>query len=72
MGGNEVYMVAEIDESGRYCRSELVRVKEKAAMELLAAATEVGLTPKSRAKIGLANQQRMKSKSPLGEKRAIG
>lgn len=70
--GNEVYMVAEIDESGRYCRSELVRVKEKAAMELLTAAIEVGLTPKARAKIGLANQQRMKSKSPLGDKRAIG
>jgi P27 family predicted phage terminase small subunit len=70
--GNEVYMVAEIDESGRYCRSELVRVKEKAAMELLTAAIEVGLTPKSRAKIGLANQNRMKSKSPLGDKRAIG
>lgn len=70
--GNEVYMVAEIDESGRYYRSELVRVKEKAAMELLTAAIEVGLTPKARAKIGLANQNRMKSKSPLGDKRAIG
>lgn len=69
--GNEVYMVAEIDESGvivglNWCASK------KAAMGLLTAAIEVGLTPKARAKIGLASQNRMKSKSPLGDKRAIG
>jgi len=70
--GDEIYRLVEVDEDGGIHRSELARVEGKCAMEVLAAAAEIGLTPKSRAKIGLINQQKEQAKSVLGDKRNIG